>query len=47
MATGNEGITDVFEYVPDKPTPIYDTDLKPSQITGDVKEVEDALNFDG
>jgi len=33
--------------VPLKPTPIYDTDVKPAEIVGDMKELEDALNYEG
>lgn len=42
-------MVDTYEYVPAKPVDFIDNDLKPSQINGNpnIKEVEEALNYDG
>lgn len=42
-------IIDTYEHVRLKPVDFIDNDLKPGQINGNVniKEVEDALNYDG
>lgn len=47
LPTGKQGIVDTFEYDPKVPLPIYDTDLKPSELVGNLKQVEEALDFEG
>lgn len=41
------GIVDSFEYAPPKPVDVVDNDLEGETLKGDMKELEDALNFEG
>ena len=38
---------DSYDYVPETPIDIMDNDLKEEQITGEMKDIEDALNYEG
>lgn len=41
------GIVDSFEYAPPKPVDVVDNDLEGETLKGDMKELEDALNYEG
>ena len=47
LATGNIAVVDSFTYVPPEMVNIVDNDLEPSQIQGEFKDVEDALDYEG
>ena len=47
--TDKVGIIDTYQYVPTKPLEIVDTDINQNQLKtdGQLREVEEALNYDG
>lgn len=38
-------IVDSYNYVPEKARDVFDSDLKKDQIKGDMKDLDDALNY--
>lgn len=38
-------IIDSFDYVPEKMKDVFDSDLKPEELQGDMKDLDDALNY--